>query len=75
MATYTLHTTGLRTLNRMIQTLDSVNYDISSSELKQWLDGIRCKNVLVVIDACEAEGMLKGGAKEMVTDLTGNSRE
>jgi len=47
--------------------LDSVYYDISSSELKQWLDGIRCKNILVIIDACEAEGMLKGGAKEMVT--------
>ena len=47
--------------------LDSVYYDISSSELKQWLDGIRCKNILVIIDACEAEGMLKGGTKEMVT--------
>ena len=48
--------------------LDSVYYDISSSELKQWLDGIRCKNILVIIDACEAEGVLKGGAKEMVTN-------
>jgi hypothetical protein len=46
---------------------DSVTYDISSSELKQWLDGLPCANVLVVIDACEAEGMLKAGTKELVT--------
>ena len=46
---------------------DSVSYDISSSELKQWLDVIPCRNVLVIIDACEAEGMLKAGTKELVT--------
>ena len=46
---------------------DSLDYDISSSELKEWLDGIRCRNVLVIIDACEAEGMLKGTTKELVT--------
>jgi uncharacterized caspase-like protein len=46
---------------------DSVTYDISSSELKQWLDGLSCSNVLVVIDACEAEGMLKAGTKGLVT--------
>ena len=46
---------------------DSVNFDISSAELKQWLDGIPCRNLLVIIDACEAEGMLKGGTKALVT--------
>ncbi|MCU0630630.1 MAG: PEGA domain-containing protein [Methanoregulaceae archaeon] len=46
---------------------DSVTNDISSTELKQWLDGIRCSQVLVVIDACEAEGMIKGTTKELVT--------
>ena len=46
--------------------VNSLNYDISSSELKQWLDGIHAGNVLVTIDACEAEGMLKGGTKELV---------
>ena len=46
---------------------NSFNYDISSSELKEWLDGIQCRNVLVIIDACEAEGMLKGNTKELVT--------
>jgi hypothetical protein len=46
---------------------NSVNYDISSSELKQWLDGIKCRNVLVVIDACEAEGMIKGDTKTFVS--------
>ena len=48
---------------------------ISSSELKQWLDGIQCKKVLVIIDACEAEGMMKSGAKNIKTPLqvtTGN---
>jgi uncharacterized caspase-like protein len=46
---------------------DSVTNDISSTELKQWLDGVRCSHVLVVIDACEAEGMLKGTTKGLVT--------
>jgi len=45
---------------------DTVTNDISSSELKQWLDGIGGSHVLVVIDACEAEGMLKGTTKGLV---------
>ena len=46
-----------------------VPYDldsISSSELKQWLDGIPCRNILIIIDACEAEGIMKGGRKALV---------
>ena len=44
---------------------DSVTNDISSSELKQWLDGVQCSHILVIIDACEAEGMIKGTTKEL----------
>ncbi len=44
-----------------------VDNDISTSELKSWLDGIRCKNVLVIIDACESGGMIKSGNKNLVT--------
>jgi len=43
-----------------------VDYDISTSELKSWLDGLHCKNVLVIIDACESGGMIKGGNKDLV---------
>ncbi|MCX6698413.1 MAG: PEGA domain-containing protein, partial [Methanomicrobiales archaeon] len=46
---------------------NSIKNDISSPELKQWLDGVPCRNVLVIIDACEAEGMMKGGTKDLVT--------
>ena len=42
---------------------ESVDYDISSSELKQLLDAVPCRKVLVVIDACEAEGLVKAGTK------------
>jgi hypothetical protein len=44
----------------------SYSNDISSSELKQLLDGFKCRNVLVIIDACESGGMLKAGEKDLV---------
>ncbi|MCX6698412.1 MAG: PEGA domain-containing protein [Methanomicrobiales archaeon] len=43
-----------------------IDYDISTSELKSWLDGIPCRNVLVIIDACESGAMIKGGPKALV---------
>jgi len=41
--------------------------EITAPELKSALDGIRCKKVLVILDACYSGGMIKGGTKKLVT--------
>jgi DNA-binding beta-propeller fold protein YncE len=48
--------------------------DILSSDLKQWLDTIKCKNVLVIIDACHAEGMIRDGRSVNYTDSQSSFR-